>query len=339
MKTTLPSLGSLTKNWPLKLLSLILGTCLWYFVVGEDQVDITVNVPIEVHNLPANLVIANQFKKDIEVSVRGPRRKINELRTQNISRPIDLSGATPGTKVIRNDDESITFPKGILVQRLQPTNITLLLDELIKKDFSINPVTEGEIKAGYTLSNIVLDPNHITISGPKALLGREMALKTFIINLDGLDKSTTLQVQLNLNEALQNLIGETVVEAKLIVKENILRKTVRGIPINVRDAGLPVKTIPHMVAVEAGIPENLIRDTPELAMLFRASVNAKDVKREQSVTVDVSGVEVPDHEPIKIISVSPEFIKLVPQKVTIEPLQSQSNNQLPAEKASAEQSH
>lgn len=339
MKTALPALTTLTKNWQLKVLSLVLGTCLWYFVVGEDQVDITVNIPIEVHNLPPNLVIANQFKKDIEVSVRGPRRKINELRTQNISRPIDLSGVTPGTTVIKNDDESIPFPKGIHVQRLQPTNITLLLDELIKKDFTINPVTEGEIKAGYTLSDISLDPNHITISGPKALLTRDMALKTYIINLDGLAKSTTLQVQLNLNEALQNLIGETVVAAKLTVKENILRKTVRGIPINVREAEIPVKTNPPMVTVEAGIPENLIRDTPELAMLFRASVNAKGIQQEEAVSVVVSGVDVPDHEPIKVISVSPELVRLVPHQVIIEPLQTQSKEQLPAKTSPAAQTH
>lgn len=330
MIKSLPVLEVLTKNWPLKLLSLVLGTCLWYFVVGEDQVDVTVNIPIEVHNLPANLVIANQFKKDIEVSVRGPRRKINELRTLNISRPIDLSEATPGTTVIRNDGESITFPKGILVQRLQPTNITLLLDELIKRDLSINPVTEGEVKTGYTLTDISLEPNHLTISGPKSLLGRDLALKTYIINLNDLDQSTTLQVQLNLNEALQNLIGETVVAAKLTVKENILRKTVRGIPINVRDAELPVKTSPSMVTVEAGIPENLIRNTPELAMLFRASVNAKSIQQEQAVPVIVTGVDVPDHEPVDIISVSPELVRLVPQQVTIEALKTQQNNRIPA---------
>jgi len=46
----------LPKYWVLKLLSLIIGASLWYFVVGEDQIDITINVPIEVHNLPANLV-------------------------------------------------------------------------------------------------------------------------------------------------------------------------------------------------------------------------------------------------------------------------------------------
>ena len=79
------------KNWILKLISLTLATMLWYFVAGEDQVDINMLVPIEFLNLPANLTISNQYKKDLEVTVRGPRSMIQELRSRNITRPVDLA--------------------------------------------------------------------------------------------------------------------------------------------------------------------------------------------------------------------------------------------------------
>ena len=96
------------KNWLLKLISLTLATMLWYFVVGEDQVDMNIQVPIEILNLPRNLTISNQqYKKEIEVAVRGPRSMIQELRNRNITRPVDLSSAQPGTIVIKNDENSI----------------------------------------------------------------------------------------------------------------------------------------------------------------------------------------------------------------------------------------
>ncbi len=125
------------KNWILKLISLSLAIMLWYFVVGEDQVDIKIQVPIEIINLPADLTVSNQYKKDIEVSVRGPRSMILELRNRNITRPVDLASAQSGTIVIKNDENSIPLPKGITVQRLQPTNITLQIDELLEKDFQL----------------------------------------------------------------------------------------------------------------------------------------------------------------------------------------------------------
>ncbi len=300
------------KELLLRLVSLCLGAILWYFIVGEDQVDINVVIPIEVLNLPSDLVISNPFKKDIEVSVRGPRSMIQDLRNRNITRPVNLSDAKHGRVVIKNDGDSIPFPKGITVLRLQPTNTTIVLDRLIKKDFSINPVTEGKVTAGYMLKKITLEPNHLTVSGPETVLNTVLALKTYVINLDGLNQSTSLQLHLALNPEFLNLIGETVVSANIEVEEAVQTKTVHGIPVNVREAGISVKTDPEAVTVEASIPENLIRDTPELAMLFRASASAKDVSLPRKIPVNVTGINVPGHTPIKILAIRPTHVRITP---------------------------
>ncbi len=300
------------KNWILKLISLTLAIMLWYFVVGEDQVDINIQVPIEIINLPADLTVSNQYKKDIEVSVRGPRSMILELRNQNITRPVDLAKAQSGTIVIKNDENSIPLPKGITVQRLQPTNITLQLDELLQKRFPINPITEGELAPGFVLQTIYLDPNHLMISGPKSILERSTGLTTYVINLDNLDHSTTLQVHLNLEPDLFDLIGETVVTAKIEVREKMIERTVNNIPVNVRDANGPVTVEPNSISVKARIPENLIKDTPELAMLFRASISSSNIKNTREMDVNVNGVNVPGHEPITILSVTPRTITVSP---------------------------
>ena len=308
----LPDLAFLTKHWLLKLLSLIIGASLWYFVVGQDQVDMIVTIPLELHNLPADLVIANQYKKDIEVAIRGPRRLIQEMRQQNISRPVDLSKAAPGTVAVKNDSDSIRFPQGIAVQRVQPANITLLVDRLVHKDFTITPVTKGKPATGFVLENLTLNPPRITVTGPQTMLDRETALKTSTINLDALDRSTTFQVHLNLNEALLKLIGETVIEANIVLKETMVRTTVRGIPINVRDSSQAVKTIPPTVAVEADIPEQIVQITPELSMLFRAAVNVPADIPGGEVPVLVNGITLPGHAPIIIFKVTPEQVRIQP---------------------------
>ncbi len=300
------------KNWVLKCISLALSVLLWYFVVGEEQVDMNVLVPLEILNLPSDLIISNQYKKDIEVSVRGSRSIIQDLRNRNITRPVDLSDAKPGTIVIRNDENSIPFPSGVKIQRLQPTNITLLLDKLVQKDFPIVPVTEGEVAPGYVLKKIYLTPDHLVISGPKTILDQEASLSTYLINLDGLDRSTTLQIHLNLQPEFLDLIGETVVTAKLKVHDKMEERTVENIPINVREAGVPVTVQPDSVTITASIPQNLIRDTPELVMLLRASVSAKDLRSPRRLPVTVSGVNVPGHDPIKILSVRPTEVIVTP---------------------------
>jgi len=306
-----PDLTLVSKHWVLKLLSLVIGACLWYFVVGQDQMDLTVTIPLELRNLPSNLVIANQYKKDIEVAIRGPRRLIQEMRQQNISRPVDLSKAEPGALVIKNDGESIPFPQGIAVQRLQPANITLLVDNLAKKDFAIVPVTKGKPAAGFTVESLAISPPRITITGPQTVLDQETALKTASINLEEMDSSGTFQVHLNLSDPLLKLLGETVVEAKITLKETMLKKTVRSIPINIRNSGQSHKIVPAMVTVEAEIPEQIIQMTPELAMLFRAVVNVTNDADTGELPVQVNGVNLPGHAPIVIFNVTPDKVRLV----------------------------
>ena len=80
------------KNWVLKLISFFFALFLWYFVAGEDKVDMNVSVPIEIVNLPHDLVISNPFRKQLDVTVSGQRSLIRGLSTQNISRTVEQYG-------------------------------------------------------------------------------------------------------------------------------------------------------------------------------------------------------------------------------------------------------
>jgi len=308
-----PDLAFLTKHWLLKLLSLLIGTSLWYFVVAEDRLDLTIEIPLELRNLPANLVIGNQYKKDIEVVVSGPRRLIQEMRQQNISRPVDLSKAEPGPLVVTNDEGSIPLPSGIAVQRVQPATITLLIDRLARKDFAIIPVTKGKPAAGFVLDSVTLKPPQITVTGPQTVLEKEDTLKTSAINLDGRDSSGTVQARLTLNEALLNLIGETVIEAEVVIRDAMLKKTVRGIPVVSEETGAAVKLSPATVAVEAEIPESVVHVTPELSVLFRASAAMPADGNNGEAQVRVSGVSLPGHSPIVIHTVTPDKVRVQPK--------------------------
>ncbi len=156
------------------------------------------------------------------------------------------------------------------------------------------------------------------------MLESALALQTYVINLDGLNHSITLPVQLNLSADFVNLIGETVVVANIEVQEKLIKKTVGKIPINVKDANRSVIVEPDSITVVAEIPENLIRDTPVPSMLFRAYVNAKGVQQPRDVPVIVNGLTVPGHEPITIISHSPAKVHISPVKGPVPAMETQN---------------
>ncbi len=305
----MPDFAALSRNWLLKLLSLAIGASLWYFVVGEDRVDLIVSMPLEIRNLPTNLVIANQYKKDIEVALSGPRRLIQEMRQQNISLPIDLSKAEPGAMVIQNEAKSIPLPQGISVQRVQPATITLLIDRLIQKDFTIKPVTTGKIANGFTLQALTLKPPQITVTGPQSTLEKEQELQTSAINIEGLHQASTLQVHLALNESLVKLIGETVIDVDVAITENMLPRTVKRVMIK-KPGKEPLKFSPSRVTVTADIPETVAKDTPELSLLFRATLVPPKEKTATEARVEVNAINLPGHAPIIIKGISPEKVRL-----------------------------
>ena len=198
------------------------------------------------------------------------------------------------------------------MQRLQPASITLLVDRLVEKEFAVTPVTRGKPAAGYVLEEVVLNPAKIPVTGPQAYLGRETALNTHQINLDGLHQSTQFQVHLNLSDTLLRLIGETVVQANVVIREAMVRRKVQDIPINARGYGQEgMRIVPPTVSVEADIPELVIHETPEPAMLFRAVLSGEVDLETGELAVMVNGISLPGHAPIVIRSFTPQKVRIV----------------------------
>ncbi len=268
------------KDWLLRLLSLLIAIFLWYFVVGEDKVDTSLYIPVEIVNLPRHLVIANQFKKQMEVSVSGPRGLIDSVRRQHISRRVNLAKATPGTMVVRNEPDSISLPRGINILRIQPTNITLLIDRLVEKTLPVELKIVGRPAEGYELVSAEVEPSVIAISGPLGTLGPETQLLTEPVDINGLDGSITKQIPLRLAPAVIDLIGETVVSARIVIKEKTTPRRFGAIPLTLTqtDPSLLYQMIPASVTVTAKVPLSLVHDPDRLIPKIHATLNVGGIK-------------------------------------------------------------
>ncbi|SHO45785.1 CdaR family protein [Desulfopila aestuarii] len=298
-----------SKEWVLKFISLLLATLLWSFVGGEDIVDKNVMVPIEIINLPRDLVISNQFKKEIEVTLSGPRSAIQEMANKAVSRQINLSNATPGTNVVENDNTSIPVPRGVTVLRIQPTSIILSLDKLIQKQFPVTPVTSGDVAAGFVMEKLVMNPDVINITGPETILSQADELMTEIIDINGLKESRNYQVPLDLEPSFVELIGQTSVTAEITVKPKMVEKKISKVNVEAFLAGERQEVAPTTADVILRIPVLLLRDQKDLKSIF--SISAAE-------SADESGFlklkVVPNERnslPIEVVSIIPQAVKVV----------------------------
>ncbi len=300
------------KDWVLRIISLGLAIVLWYFVGGEDIVNKNVMVPVEVINLPRDLVISNQFKKEIEVSVTGPRSMVLDMGKGNVVRQVDLLEATPGTMVLVNSNDVIQVPRGVKVLRIQPESIILSLDKMIQKQLEVNPVTSGTPAPDYVLKEIRMAPDSISITGPQTVLAQFDVLRTSVIDIQGLRESTEIQVPLELDPVIIDLIGETTITASLDIAVETVHKTISGLAVEVMKNGVLQRVTPATVVITVALPKTLIRDRVDLHSLF--TVTAVDVQKNGKMKVKA----VPTRtftDPVQILKIEPDTVTIIEEKL------------------------
>ncbi len=293
------------KNWMLKLISFFFALFLWYFVVGEDKVDMSLSVPVEIVNLPADLTISNQFKRDLEITVTGPRGLMRNLSQQHISRPVDLSKAKPGPQIIKNTADSIPLPRGVRLMRVRPTDIILQLDKQIEKDIPIQSATTGTPPPGYYLGGIILEPASIRVNGPQGVVALENSISTEPIDLSRLTASSSITVALELSPAILDLVGEPFVTAHITLKEKMHEATIKNIPVHLIHIGKKSYTLaPEKVTVTAKIPFSQVKKTKDMTSLFTARIMAGNLPPgPHKLPVEIipaQGIEVVEITPPKI---------------------------------------
>ena len=299
----------LPKNLVLKLVSLFFAVFLWYFVVGEDKVDITVYVPLEITNLPQNLVISNQFRKQLEVKINGPRGLVRSIANQDITRPVDLNNVQPGNHVIKNTPDSIKLPKGIQIQNIRPANITLTIDRLIEKELPIKPVLEGNPAAGYAVASVISDPPTLALTAPAAILDKDVFLPTKPIDLTDRKADFNIQTTLDLRDEVTELVGEPVISVTVQIGEKQTTREFDRIPVELKhEAERTIYRLNHnYVDVVTEIPYHLADKDPK-QFKFSAILDAGNLPPGHHVV------------PVKIITGDQNLIikKVVPETIEID---------------------
>ncbi len=300
------------KDWILRLVSLGLAVVLWYFVGGEDIVNKNVMLPVEVINMPRDLVISNQYKKEIEVSVSGPRNLVLDIENRAISRQVDMSHAVPGTMVIENTNDSIAVPRGVKVLRIQPESVILSLDKWIQKQFTVSPITTGAPAPDYILKEIRMAPKSITLSGPQTALAPFDVLRTKAIDIEGLRESTQVQVPLDLDPVIVGLIGETTVTADLDISVDTVQRKIANLPVEVMKDDVLQRVTPATVTITVALPKTLLRANVDLQSLFKVTATGtQDGKQMQVKTIPAREFA----DPVHVLKIEPRMVTLIEEVV------------------------
>jgi YbbR domain-containing protein len=172
------------RNLGLKLLSLFLAVLLWAVVLGEQKVEVTVNVPLDL-NVPPGLFLVNDPTDTLEVHLWGPKTLVTSLTPREITMgelPVKLA---EGENIIPIRDDMIRVPRGIQVVEVSPRRVRVVLEGSVEREVEISPHVEGSLPDGYVLRRVTSIPPRVRMVGPISELQRISRVRTLPISLSG----------------------------------------------------------------------------------------------------------------------------------------------------------
>jgi len=128
------------QRWHLKLGMLAFMSVLWLLFAGQQDFEVTLQVPLQIRNCPANMEIIHPVDPRIKVTIRGLRKDASTVRVNEVYATVDLTMAAYGWKNFRITRDQIVLPnQQVSVVRIDPTEITFDIEEKAKKPAADTP--------------------------------------------------------------------------------------------------------------------------------------------------------------------------------------------------------
>jgi YbbR domain-containing protein len=208
-------------NFWLKVLSLLLATGLWLAISpDQDPAEVSVRVPIEFQHVPAQLEISSMTSPDAQIRVRGPERLIRELRSTDIHAEIELGDAKPGERTFDLTAQQIRHQRDLTVVQVVPGQVHLSFDTRLTRDVEIHARVTGNFVAGEQIAKVLVDPERITITGPRHHVELVDAATTDPVDASGTTTQATFVTNVYVTDALVQVAQPTPVRVTVIMEKS-----------------------------------------------------------------------------------------------------------------------
>ncbi len=212
--------GAARKNAGLKILALAMAVVLWWFVAGENKVQLGFVIPLEIRNLPRGLAIGNKVPREVEVRLTGPPSLLGNLPPSEISAAIDLSAAQPGRSTVPIDPGSIRTPPGIKVQRVYPNAVELDLEKLERRLLPVDARISAQLRRA--ARDVSVDPPELEVEAPASEFETLRRLQTEEV-VPGAEQGTfTANVRVELREGHAKIVGDPTVRVTVHLRKQVI---------------------------------------------------------------------------------------------------------------------
>jgi YbbR domain-containing protein len=202
-------------------LSLLIATGLWMAIAPDQEpAEVAVRVPIEFRHVPQGLEISSTTIPDAQIRVRGPERLIRELRSTDIHAELELADVGAGERTFNLTAQQIHHQRELHVVQVVPGQVHLSFDMRMTREVEIRPRVTGSFLAGEQIAKVLVDPERITITGPRHHVEMMDAATTDPIDASGTTSQATFVTNVFVADALVQVVQPTPVRVTVIMEKS-----------------------------------------------------------------------------------------------------------------------
>lgn len=222
-----------------KVLAVLLALSAWWFVIASDPHEKTVTIPLAVTE-PSDRM-ATGIPAGVTVVLQGPRSALRRIEGEKhkLSIPIDVAAVATDLGEHSLDLSAYEIeglPGTVAAKEFRPGAITFSLDEVDERSVSVEPVVVGDPEEGWMVVQVKLEPNVVSVRGPRRVLANLTRIRTLPIDVSGLRFDRRFDSRPDLSDGLE-VVGDAVLEARVDVEPKVETRVFSAVPVFVR--GLP----------------------------------------------------------------------------------------------------
>ncbi len=288
---------AITANMGLKILSLFFALFLWFYVTAQIEGIETVQVPIEVLNIPDSLVIVSDIPRYAQVNVKGSRSELLKVRLfGNIRLTVDIGGVQGRELTVPLSRGMVSLPEGLKsegVSIVSPRTLSILLEKRASKVIPVKPFFKGSLPKDLAfLKSPEIAPDRVIVRGPERTVEELSEVETEPIEIVARRGRFSIECELY---APSNVDIEP---KKVIVEMEISRRaerTIEGIVPTVvqSEEGYSAKCSPEFTDLMVSGPEELVRNLrPEdISILLSIPVGVRGTVYLKPEVIVPSGID------------------------------------------------
>jgi YbbR domain-containing protein len=252
------------ENLGLKAVSFAVALGLTAYQRGSEDVQqrtVPVDLVLRLPSEEAHRELMTLVPPSIHVTVRGTTRALDQLMQSGVP-PVEVDLRRGDIRSIVFEGGMFNLPPGVQVNIIDPSSIDLEWQNVIQRAVPIQASMTGRVAEGYTVQQVKVDPNTITVLGPASLVEVMQFVRLAAFDVSGKTEGV-YRHRLALDppgQRIQYLGPASATVAVSIARQLIVRKFTK--PVNVLGPARS-KSEPRTVDVTVtGAPEviNGLRD-------------------------------------------------------------------------------